>query len=542
MITKVRIRGYRKFRDFEFLPDAGMNILVGGNEAGKSTLLEAITMALTGRVNGVYAGEILNPYWFNQKLLDEFFDQIEKKSNGTLAYPEFRIDVHLEVGRGELEKMRGINNLSNEDSVGLSIIARPDPEYLHELEEYFKQDDCPCVLPIEYYRLDWQNFAGMTVLRRPKDLSVAVIDTRTIRSDRGMDYYTKQLLEDRLDARVRNQVSVEHRKMRAQLGDSVLESLNESLRRETDDEDVLGIGIQVDQSRSTSWTSTLIPEIDKIPFSLAGQGAQAYVKTALALGRSSDTSGCILIEEPENHLSHTRLRELLAYIETARGDRQVFVTTHSSYVLNRLGLSQLTLLAPDGLPRNFNNLSKGTSEYFRKLSGFDTLRLILADHIVLVEGPSDEIVFNRFFKDRFDKEPLDFGVDVMSVGGVSFRRGFELASLMKRPLVALRDNDSKEPAHWQQALGDYRQKGVRDLFVGSPSQGFSLEEQILKANDDSTLRTALDLGTSQEPLDWMTANKTEAALRIAEFEGQLNPPPYISDALSTLAKRLGKRK
>ncbi|MDK4268487.1 ATP-binding protein [Corynebacterium sp. KPL2850] len=36
------------------------------NEAGKSTLLEATTLALTGRVHGLSAAEYLNLYWFNR--------------------------------------------------------------------------------------------------------------------------------------------------------------------------------------------------------------------------------------------------------------------------------------------------------------------------------------------------------------------------------------------------------------------------------------------------------------------------------------------
>lgn len=52
MITKIHIRGFRCFKELVFKPAEKMNIIVGGNEAGKSTILEAISMALTGRVNG----------------------------------------------------------------------------------------------------------------------------------------------------------------------------------------------------------------------------------------------------------------------------------------------------------------------------------------------------------------------------------------------------------------------------------------------------------------------------------------------------------
>lgn len=534
MITKVHIRGYRKFKNISFEPNPEMNILVGGNEAGKSTLLEAIAMALTGKFEGFNAAESLNPYWFNTELVNDFFEAVAAKCTPLPAPPEFRIDLYLQAPDGELQKMRGINNMLKEDSVGLSIHAHPDADYKEELEHYFSADDCPRVLPIEYYRLDWYDFAGQPVFRRPKDFGVAVIDTRTIRSDRGMDYYTRQLVEERLDPKIRNKVSVEHRKMRASLGDSLMSTLNEALKMDSTSISSVKLGIQVDQSRSTSWANTLVPEIDRIPFAQAGKGTQAIVKTILSMGCTSTSSNYLLIEEPENHLSHTRLRELLSYIEKERAERQVFITTHSSYVLNRLGLDQLILLH-NGELHGFRGLSDKTSEYFKRLSGFDTLRLVLADKIVLVEGPSDEIMFNRFFSDHYDREPLDCGVDVMSIGGVSFRRGFELASLLKRPLIALRDNDDKDPSHWKDQLQRFIKTGERDLFIGEPEYGRTLEYQICRFNDENVLREVLELKADQRPLEWMLNNKTDAALKIADSQHNLTPPKYMKDAIEALS-------
>lgn len=535
MIAKVHIRGYRKLKELILNPHREMNIIVGANEAGKSTLLEAITMALTGKFEGISASEAVNPYWFNMELVDTFFNALSNTEAGDPlpAIPEFRIDIHLEVPDGESQKMRGIHNMLKEDSVGLCVHAYPDPDYSEEIEQYFREENCPHILPVEYYRLDWRDFADQVLYRRPKELGVAVIDTRTIRSDRGMDYYTRQIVEERLDPKVRNHVSVEHRKMRASLGDGLLTVLDGALGSDLSAFDRLKLGIQVDQSRSSSWANTLVPAIDKVPFSQSGKGTQAIAKTVLAMGRSSESSAYLLVEEPENHLSHTSLRELLSYISAAREGRQVLVTTHSSYVLNRLGLDQLVLLH-EGSAHAFQDLSDATSEYFKRLSGFDTLRLVLAKQAVLVEGPSDEIVFNRFFADKYRAEPLDYGVDVISIGGVSFRRGFELASVLNRPLVALRDNDGEPPEHWQDKIKDFTKPNERELFVGHPNLGRTLEYQIKSANDEDTLRTVLGIDNETDLLDWMSTHKTATALKIATSPERLNPPEYIKDAINAL--------
>lgn len=73
MITKVHIKGYKKLQDFTFEPQEGMNILVGANDSGKTTVLEAMSLCLNGRINTQSAYEALSPYWFNLENVKKLF-------------------------------------------------------------------------------------------------------------------------------------------------------------------------------------------------------------------------------------------------------------------------------------------------------------------------------------------------------------------------------------------------------------------------------------------------------------------------------------
>ncbi|UQX12623.1 hypothetical protein [Candidatus Mycobacterium methanotrophicum] len=79
----------------------------------------------------------------------------------------------------------------------------PDPDYGDEIEAYLSelgQDQYgPASLPVEYYRVDWRTFSNKVLTARPKELTTAVIDSRT-RSNSGMDVHLKQILNDHLDA------------------------------------------------------------------------------------------------------------------------------------------------------------------------------------------------------------------------------------------------------------------------------------------------------------------------------------------------------
>ena len=51
-ISRVIVRNYRCLKAADVTLNPDLNIIVGNNECGKSTLLEAIHLALSGQLNG----------------------------------------------------------------------------------------------------------------------------------------------------------------------------------------------------------------------------------------------------------------------------------------------------------------------------------------------------------------------------------------------------------------------------------------------------------------------------------------------------------
>lgn len=70
-IRKVKIHNFKCYRDFEITLEEGLNIVVGDNEAGKSTILEAINLALTGIISGKSIWNEISQYIFNKEAVDE---------------------------------------------------------------------------------------------------------------------------------------------------------------------------------------------------------------------------------------------------------------------------------------------------------------------------------------------------------------------------------------------------------------------------------------------------------------------------------------
>lgn len=537
MIEKIRIKDYRKFRDITICPHPSFNIMVGENEAGKSTLLEALGLALTGRINGRPAGEELNPYWFNQDVVAEFFAQ--RSEGQQVAPPEITIEVFL-ADRDEFQRnLQGAHNseMPTKECAGVCLRVFPNPEYGSEIEAHVMSDTS--ILPVEYYKVEWRSFKDVVLTAKPKELTTAVIDSRTIRSTSGVDFHLRQILHDHLAPEEKAAVSLAFRSVKEQMTTDHLQDINTKMALLEGSLDAEPLSLAMDQSARGSWDASVVPHVAEVPFAMAGQGQQAAVKIALAMGHKATSARVVMIEEPENHLSHASLNKLLHRVEKLAGDdQQLFITTHSSFVLNRLGLDALMFVS-NGAVAGLEDISIETVDHFKKLPGYDTLRMVLADRFVLVEGPSDEILFERFYKAARGKRPIEDGVDVISMRGLAPKRSLELAKALGKRCAALRDNDGNAVADLIADLGDLALMGSREVFIGDKSLGATLEPQLLAVNtDDALMRRALGVTAQANLSTWMTNNKTEGALRLAVTAETIVAPEYFTDAIEFISAGL----
>ncbi|MCG2624738.1 AAA family ATPase [Arthrobacter sp. I2-34] len=411
----------------------------------------------------------------------------------------------------------------------MSIVVAPNPDYVIEIEAYLTNGE-PKLLPVEYYSVEWRSFADEVITSRPKGLASALIDSRTVRSSSGVDFHLRQILSDHLDGAEKAEISLAYRRIKGEMSDTTLKNINAKMSAvHAELHDGL-IGLSMDQTSRTSWESSIMPHVDEIPFAMTGQGQQAAIKIALAMNRTAKSTNIVMIEEPENHLSHTSLNKLVGRIKELSGEhQQLFITTHSSFVLNRLGLDAL-LLVSGGRHTRLGALDPNTVAYFEKLPGYDTLRMALADKVVLVEGPSDEILFERFYVDMFGHRPIEDGIDVVSMRGLSLARCLELCAALDKPVAATRDNDGEDPTSLSDGLTAWLTEDRRRLFIGAVEMGTTLEPQLISQNDEGLLRSVLGISDRATLGTWMSNNKTEAAIRIAKSAETVTAPLYFQEA------------
>lgn len=545
-IRKLVINNFKCYEgEFSLDFNKGLNILVGDNEAGKSTILEAIHLALMGWISGRYLKTELEQSLFNINVLNQYLDSLSTKS--PLPPPNILIELFIDWWDDDSQQatFEGTLNGGRNKAAGIRFEIKFSERFWPEYSELIKYGDIVS-LPIEYYDFQWSSFwRDHQITPKTIPLKSALIDSSGSRFQNGSDIYVSRIIQDHLDEKQKIQISQAHRRMKDSFGnDASVKTINESLWKTTSVSDKK-ITLSVDVSTKTAWETSLLAYLDEIPFHNVGKWEQCLIKTKLAIShKKTKEANVLLLEEPENHLSHSSLNRLISYVKWGNEDKQVIISTHSSFVANKLGIWSLILLnADDTMKRRssvkLSDLRQDTREFFEKLSGYDTLRLLLCKKAILVEGPSDELVVQKAYMTKFWWVlPIQHGVDVISVW-TSFLRFLEVAKELNKPTVVVTDNDGDFDGKITKKYQEFTGCAFIKICADNDTSFRTLEPQIVHANASqlNVLRSVLWITAEKYPNElsistYMENNKTECALRIFDSTQNIEFPGYILDAIN----------
>lgn len=534
MINKLKIINYKSFQNFELDLNSDLNIIIGDNEAGKSTLLETINLALTGQLNNRLLQNELSPYLFNINSVKTYLEQLIINSKAEL--PSIKIELYFDNPNNIYSELKGTNNLLRTDAPGVSISIEFDSTYQSEYEIYIQDVRTIKTLPIEYYKVVWRSFAGNSLTSRGIPARSTLIDTSTSKYKNGADIYLHKILNDSLEPSQRTELAVHYRKLKETFSENQsIATINESLNKKKGDITDKNLNVSVDISSKTNWDKIITAYLDDVPFDYIGKGEQNAIKMKLALESNTDLEAVVLIEEPENHLSLSNLNKLLNIIKTRNENKQLIITTHSSFILNKLDIGKMILLSSDKVTTSFNDLENETREFFMRLPGYDTLRLVLSRKVILVEGPSEDLIVQRAYKDLYDKLPLENGVDIFCIDGLSFKRFIEISANLQKEITIITDNDGDIEQNINNKYEEYLSNNLVKLCYSLDESLKTLELNIIDANKSNLSVLKEILGHSDYEDDrlitYMLNNKTKCALKIFETDKTIKMPRYILNAI-----------
>ena len=193
-IKKIKIKNFKCFEGvFELPLNSGMNILVGNNEAGKSTILEAIHIALTGLYCGRSIKSELSQYLFNINVVKSYIDSVNR---GTASAPP-QISIEIFFCDSIDPEYEGNNNSDNDACEGFKFEITFNDKYTSEYNALIAKRNM-ISLPIEYYDISWTTFARQGITTRSIPIKSAMIDSSNYRFQNGSDVYISRIVKDLL--------------------------------------------------------------------------------------------------------------------------------------------------------------------------------------------------------------------------------------------------------------------------------------------------------------------------------------------------------
>ena len=515
-IKKLKLLNFKKFPFLEIDFNDNHNVIIGDNESGKSSILLAIDLAISGSRNKI---ETLG--------LDHLFNiqAIETALDTSTYHTLPKLEIELFFDELEDADFYGRVNSTGRDNYGIKMVCEPRDELSKEISEILSSGYRN--FPFEYYGIYFYTFSGHPYLGFKKFFKHIFLDNTTINTEYATNSYIKTLYNSSITFPEKSKHFNEYRKFKSTFKDSVLGTLN----TKTGD-----YQFAIKNNTKANLETDLTITEDNIEIQNRGKGRQCFIKTDFALSKTKNVLDFVLLEEPENHLSHLNMKRLIRIIGDS-DQKQIFIATHNNLISSRLDLRNTILLNNNSTTSlMLKNLEKSTADFFMKAPDNNLLEFILSKRVILVEGDAEYILLEAMFEKCKGGKPLDFGIHIISVGGTSFKRYLEIANLLTIKTAVIRDNDGDFQKKCIDSFANHISVNTQVFFERDNTQS-TFEISLYKSNPkicDELFGTGRVSRTVQQ---FMLDEKTECAFELLEKKAaDLTVPDYIEQAITWITK------
>lgn len=438
-LAKLVIKNFRKLKHAELSFQAGLNVIVGGNNVGKTAVIDALRALLAGhdepyprlseedvhRPHGAPpSGDIVFEYVFAGLSLDDEADflaaLVPGASGGLEAHIKIRYSDPDKGGRLRAKRWCG----EHEDvSLTTDMMENLRGVYLPPLRDASQ---------------------GL----KPGRTSQLARLLQLLSDDDGIKGINKALQE--LDGELKahlpivnthEAINTRHKTM---LGPQLAQ--------------LLEVGLSASDFKSLKSRLSLV--VDALEIEQNGLGFNNLIYMAVVLSElTKNPDSCfrgLIVEEPEAHLHPQLQAVLLQYLQSIQavdGEKpvQLFVTSHSPNFASIADLDSLVCLVDTGtavetfLPRSVT-FEKGKREKLERYLDVTRAELFFARRVIFVEGAAELMMVDALAK-RMGCDLRQHGVSLISVEGLNFDSFLPLFGdkALKIPVAVLTDADPVPP-------------------------------------------------------------------------------------------------
>ena len=520
IIKKIHIQGFKKFKNFTVDFDPRMNILVGENESGKSTIIDALRLVFSQEYRNADKSYIYD--LLNREAIENF-----KRQKTTEALPAIKISVVLELDPGSpnAQDFYGeCHEFGGAELYGITFECKIFEEALPLLGEEIEAG----IIPVEYYELKWTTFANRPYVLGHKPLAFLAIDTSECRGAGAINYFTRDLFSSSDDTAVRmkarNDFRGNVRDAFSKLGLADLEG---------------GRRFSLNDKKMPLENLLSVEESDGVLLENRGRGCENLIKTKVAFSKAYSSLDVVTLEEPENHLSYVTMRKMIAEIKRRPDECQLIVATHSNMIASCLGIRNVLLMTNAENAVRLSDVNEDTERFFVKVDNSRLLDFILAKRVILVEGPTEYMMIPKLVCKEMGVSCEELELSVIACDGLSYKRFLNIAEACGKRVAVITDNDG-DGARVAKAEEYNSEHALQHVFMPSDTTELTWEFCIYNKN-----KGLMDARFPPEPkakyvfrgvpypsaLGRMLNNKAQSAYEMLASEEEYVSPDYVKEAI-----------
>ncbi len=535
MIKEVRIYGYKKFVDYKVEFKDKLNIIVGDNESGKSTIVEALNIVINRTLPFKELSAL--KYFFNVDNVKKYFNECNKDNLPSIVIEvDFEVEESKNIQHENFYGARFLENLTNNNfdnrKFGIMFECIPDSDFIDEITQAISKGE----IPYEYYLLSWKTYKDEVLkVKSRKPVRTYLLDNTKSLDSYSINRYSSDLFK--VLKSDEEQKNIKHKFF------NISEQLYTG--NELDITSTRKFNILVENTNFSKYISILDREV---LLELKGKGRERSIITELALQNNSDVD-VVIIEEPEINLSNINLNKLISKIEKEyieSGDtkiKQMILSTHSNLIASKLELDNIIYLG-GGEAILFREIEHNTVLYFKKLDNNNIVDILNSEKNIIVEGASEYILIPELFKKynvengEIKKKCLsEYNIKISSGQGISFKHYRDILERRGSKAVFITDND-KEPDKIY-SISDHDRFNV---ISSSNLDDWTFEVALYNSNeqklkeifdiesDNRVTNTYRGIAQDSKTLAYMLNNKTKVAYKLIEHVDNLIIPEYIKEA------------
>lgn len=524
-IKSMHIEGFKKFESLDIIFNKHTNILVGDNESGKSTILEALAIVLNQKYRNSDKSVLRD--LFNKNIVEVFS---QERSIKTL--PRILIEVELDLESlppnkasyfyGECYKFRK----KQEEKFGITFECKYDEELGLGVNDVIKDGK----IPYEFYSLTWTTFANRPYVLANHPLNTVSIDATDIKANSSFNQYNKALFTSKYDDSTRLKIKNDFRL-------SIENSLEELKLPPLSENRKFGI-----DTKKVVFESIISIFENSIALENRGSGMESLIKTQIALDKSNKID-VVMLEEPENHLSLTSLNTMLQEISSKQKDSQIVITTHNNLIASRLNLKNVLWISEKSV-RSLQYVDSKVAEFFMRADHNGFLQMLLAKKAILVEGATEYLLLPKFYEESMNRTMEEDGVTVISCNGISYKNYLEIAKVANKPVAVITDNDGVQK-RIEYANDFNAENNLQQIFMGTTPDQWTWESCIYDKNVELltelvSIKPGAEYrfnGIKYEPvLGKMLNNKVDTAYMMLNSDKRFIIPDYVKGAFKWISK------